>query len=61
MTITLPRQGAIMDHPVRLGLLFAASVLRGLLLLPNVPATGDGVLLMVCALILMGWVRRSSH
>jgi len=48
-----------MDRPVRFGLLCAAGILLGLLLLPSVPELGGGVVLVVCALILTAWVCRS--
>ena len=50
-----------MDHTVRFGFLCATGVLLGLLLLPVIPELGGGVILVVCALILMAWVCRSSH
>jgi uncharacterized membrane protein YhhN len=50
-----------MDHPVRFGLLCTAGVLLGLVLLPSVPELGGGVILMVCALILVAWVCRSPR
>ena len=49
-----------MDHPVRFGLLCAAGIILGLVLLPSVPELGGGVILVVCALILTGWVCRPS-
>ena len=54
-------QGATMDHTVRFGFLCATGVLLGLLLLPVIPELGGGVILVVCALILMAWVCRSSR
>lgn len=42
-----------MDHTVRFGFLCATGVLLGLLLLPVIPELGGGVILVVCALILM--------
>jgi len=54
------RQGVSMDHPVRFGLLCAARILLGLLLLPTIPELGGGVILVVCALILTAWVCRPS-
>lgn len=56
-----PSQGAAMDHTVRFGFLCATGVLLGLLLLPVIPELGGGVILVVCALILMAWVCRSSR
>lgn len=50
-----------MDHPVRFGLLCAAAVLLGVVVLPSVPELGGAVILVVCALILMVWVCASSR
>jgi uncharacterized membrane protein YhhN len=50
-----------MDHPVRFGLLCAAGILLGFLLLPSVPELGGGVILVVCVLILVAWVCRASR
>jgi len=50
-----------MGHPIRFGLLCAAGILLGFLLLPTVPEFGGVVIIATCGVVLISWACRTSR
>jgi hypothetical protein len=57
----LRREGATMNHPLVVSLIFTTGLALGVLLMPVFPELGGALIFVACSVVLILWVRRSSR